>query len=98
MREEARADSLALRRGSNIGVADEGDGALRVVDVLRAHDPDELAVSLVAVEEDAVIDLVLQLVVRHVGIAEAICGDVASVGGGAIVDCGPDGFKVTVVT
>ena len=48
----------------------------------------------VAVEDDAGVDLVLEVVVGHVGVGEAVGGDDAFVGLGSVVDDGVDLIEV----
>src|SRR4051812_11364585 len=91
--DQRRADAAALALGDHVGVADEVD----VAHALDAHDPDERAVFLVAVEDDARGDLGVELVRGHVRVMPAVGGDDPAVGLGRRVDDREDGGAVVVV-
>src|SRR5579859_2870009 len=93
MREQLRADAALLTAGAHVCVADQGD----VLNVLDAHHASEGVVFYEAPEDDACVDLMLQLLLGHVGLGPAVCRDDAAIGLGAVVNDGPDLFEVSAV-
>jgi hypothetical protein len=91
--EQARSDAVFLAASANVCMADEGD----VLNRLNTHHADEGARLFAGPEDDAVVDLMLQLEAGHVWLFPAISGDDASIGLGGIVDDGPDLLEVGVL-
>ena len=71
MREEFIADTAPLMLGPDIGVANQG----YVVNILRAHDPLQLAICEVSEERDAGLNFTLKLLQRHIWFVPTIIGD-----------------------
>jgi hypothetical protein len=92
VREQPRADALALARREDVRVADQVD----VLDGLDPDDPDERARLLVAPEPHAGGDLALELVHGHVGLVPAVGGDHPAVCLGRRVDDREDRLDVVV--
>ena len=80
--EQRAADASALAPGPDVRVPDQ----VHLAAGLDAHHAEQLAVRLVAPEDDAVGDLALDLGNGHVGLVPAVGGDDAAVGLGGGVD------------
>lgn len=88
--EEMAADATVLLVRADVGVANEGD----VLHWLKAHDAEQSILLVEAPELDAVVDLVAEFGLRHVGRGIAVGGDDAAVRFGGVVDEGEKSEEV----
>src|SRR5580704_13064654 len=92
MSQQARSNSALLASGANVGVSNEG----YVLHCLNAHYARQYASLLVATKDNAVVNLMLQFLARHVWLGPAICGNDPFVGFRAIINDCPNHVEVEV--
>jgi hypothetical protein len=68
--QQPATDAAPAVGGSDIGVTDER----YVLHILQTHDPEQLTVLLETPEPDPMLDLMLQLLARHVRVLEPVVG------------------------
>ena len=90
--QQPAADAAPAVCGPDISVADQRD----VLDVLQTHHGKQPSILLQAPEPDPMLDLIRQLLGRHVGVLVAVMGDDPFVGVRRVVDHLEDRVKIVI--